>query len=154
MTVGRLSAFMVGVVLLGGFVASEAQARELELRVLADLTTFDTTAPAALGGAAFYVTGDICEDTTPGGACVMPIGEFHCWGWLVGPDQVVAIVSQEYHIFGRGKIQTQGLEDEGPRAVVGGTGYFRNVRGEATGTDFSNFPPEFNITFKLKGAKK
>ena len=51
-----------------------------------------------------------------------------------------------------GKIQTQGVQDEGPRAVVGGTGEFRNVRGEATGADLSEFP-FFTITFKLIGAR-
>ncbi len=43
----------------------------------------------------------------------------------------------------------------GYRAVVGGTGDFRNVRGEATGFDFSDFlsDGQFTATFKLKGAK-
>ena len=65
-------------------------------------------------------------------------------------------MSQEYNLFDRGKIQVQGIEDEGPRAVTGGTGDFSNVRGEATGFDLSEFGDtgEFIATFKLKGAKK
>ncbi len=65
-------------------------------------------------------------------------------------------MSQEFDIDGRGKIQVQGVEDGGPRAVVGGTGDFRNVRGEATGFDLSEFlAPDFNGefigTFNLEG---
>ncbi len=40
------------------------------------------------------------------------------------------------------------VEADGPRAVTGGTGEFRNVRGEMTGADLSNFP-NFTVTFKL-----
>jgi hypothetical protein len=65
-------------------------------------------------------------------------------------------VSQEFDIDGRGKIQVQGVEDDGPRAVVGGTGEFRNVRGEATGFDLSEFQSgtfagEFIVNFELIG---
>ena len=52
---------------------------------------------------------------------------------------------------GRGKITLAGVEDAGPRAVTGGTGEFRNVRGQATGFDFSTFPPVFLATFELIG---
>ena len=71
---------------------------------------------------AIYPEGTLDEDCDPGK--VEAIGIFRCWGWL--PQ---AVVSQEYEIFGRGRIQTQGLEIE-RRAVVGGTGDFKGVRGE------------------------
>ncbi len=67
-------------------------------------------------------------------------GSFRCWGWF--PD---GIVSQVYNIAGRGAIMTQGREGDF-LAIVGGTGDFRNVQGEAiqvfTGTGF-----DFTITF-------
>ena len=102
-------------------------------------------------GEAFYVEGIICD--TLSGAC-NPAGIFRCWGWrtLSGAPGDVTVVSQEFEIFGRGKLQLQGVEDAGPRAVTGGTGDFRNVRGEATGFDFSG--AEFTVNFKLQGAKK
>ena len=107
------------------------------------------------GGAAFYITGDICEDPDLGVTCAS-IGTFHCWGWpVVATDPTApAVVSQEYDLDGRGKIQLQGLEDEGPRAVVGGTGDFSEVSGEATGFDFSVFltDGEFIATFDLEDA--
>jgi len=62
------------------------------------------------------------------------------------------VMLRVFNLDGRGKIQVQGVEDEGPRAVTGGTGEFRNVRGEMTGSDLSNFP-DFSVTFKLIGAK-
>ncbi len=78
-----------------------------------------------------------------------PSGGFQCWGWIFA-DGVTTNVSQVYNIAGRGAIMTQGQEG-GLLAVVGGTGDFRNVRGEglqvftATG---------FNIEFDLRGARR
>ena len=149
----KLCVAMVGLALLGGFAVAKADGK-LDLRVRADFGTFDTTGVGTgAGGAAFYVGGDICEEPDLLNVDCTPIGKFHCWGWLIGAGGQV--VSQEYDLFDRGKIQLQGVEDGGPRAVVGGTGEFRNVRGEATGFDFSNFvgPGEFMATFKLIGAK-
>ena len=146
------------VVLLAGFFVFElgvpgtafAKKKELELRVVVDFGSFDS-APATGMGLAFYVEGTICA--SPSGACE-PAGIFRCWGWqtLSGMPGNVTVVSQEFEIFGRGKLQLQGVEDAGPRAVTGGTGDFRNVRGEATGFDFSG--AEFTTSFKLQGAKK
>ncbi len=153
----KLFVIVLGLALLGGFTVAEASS--LTLRVDTDeFDTFDQTDFAAtigVKGDAFYISGDICAELVLLGTCT-PIGKFHCWGWLVGPSQEVALVSQEFDIDGRGKIQVQGVEDDGPRAVVGGTGEFRNVRGEATGFDLSEFlsgtfAGEFIATFQLIG---
>jgi hypothetical protein len=105
-------------------------------------------------GFPFYVSGDICKERTLLAPCT-PIGLFHCWGWDTGTG--FAVVAQEFDLFGHGKIQVQGVEDEGPRAVTGGTGKFRNVRGQATEFDFSKFldtgDGEFLATFQLIGGK-
>jgi hypothetical protein len=130
---------------------------ELVLRIATEgLATFDTYNPAAPGGgAAFYVGGVICAGGEIGDDVCDSIGTFHCWGWAIGPDQLAAVVSQEYDLDSRGKILVLGVEDEGPRAVVGGTGDFRNVRGEATGFDLSDLfvGGDFIATFKLIGAE-
>jgi hypothetical protein len=150
----KLFVMMLGLALLGGFTVAEAGT--LTLRVdTHGFADFDVTDNGILqDGAAFYVSGDICAELVLLGDCT-PIGTFHCWGWLVGPTQEVALVSQEFDIDGRGKIQVQGVEDDGPRAIVGGTGQFRNVRGEATGFDLSEFmgtgQGEFIATFELIG---
>jgi len=60
-------------------------------------------------------------------------------------------VNQEYDFTGRGEIILTGVEDEGPRAITGGDGQFRNARGEAVGIDLSNFPV-FPVIFDLIGA--
>ena len=76
-------------------------------------------------------------------------GTFQCWGWILTEDGITN-VSQVYDIDGRGALMTQG-RDGGPLAVVGGTGDFLNVRGEAiqdsTGPGF-----DFTMTFELRGA--
>ncbi len=151
----KLFVIMLGLALLGGFTVAEASTLTLRVDTNA-LADFDKTTNGIFhDGAAFYVSGDICDTLVLLGPCI-PIGKFHCWGWLVGPNQEVALVSQEFDIDGRGKIQVQGVEDDGPRAIVGGTGDFRNVRGEATGFDLSeflapNFNGEFIATFQLIG---
>ena len=119
-------------------------ATTLDLRVVADLSTFDMVTRKKNAGGPFYVGGTIFDSLT--GA---EIGKFHCWGWSL-KDGSLALVNQEFDLTGRGKIILIGVEDPGPRAIVGGTGNFKNARGQATSTDFSNFPPEFTITIKVK----
>ncbi len=129
---------------------SPAYAGKLVLDVEADNGAFDAAfADTGAGvGCAFYIPGLIFEAGTSN-----QIGTFHCWGWDVACDGATAVVvSQEFNLHGRGKIQVQGVEDEGARAVTGGTGEFRNVRGEMTGADLIKFP-NFTVTFKLIGAK-
>ena len=156
----RLFIIVLGLALLGGFAVAEADGKKgkLELRVKLDLSSFDVAVGDFVGiGGAFYVKGNICKKLGPVGTCDS-IGTFHCWGWLFDALDPAssAVVSQEFNLDGRGKIQVQGVEDEGPRAVTGGTGDFKDVRGEATGFDLSNFVSngEFTGTFKLKKVKK
>ena len=114
--------------------AGVAQAGTLNLFVDVDETTFD--APLGQPGP-FNVEGD-----TGSGA-----GTFQCWGWIFADG--TANVSQVYYIAGRGTITVQGQEGT-LMSVVGGTGDFLNVRGEAiqvfTGNGFN-----FNIEFNLRG---
>ena len=161
----KLFVIVLGLALLGGFTVAEAHEEiNLELRVLVDASgSFDKATADSAIGIAFFVRGTICEDLVTLGPCVS-IGTFLCWGWqsdpVGGSRPQVSVVSQEFDIFDRGKIQTQGTESFGAdseRAVVGGTGDFRNVRGEVTGVNLT-IPPsagvgEFIATFKLIGAK-
>ena len=112
---------------------------ELILTVELDLDTFIT--PAGVPGP-FNVEGDV-DDT---GA-----GTFQCWGWVF-EDGLTTNVSQTYNIAGRGAIMTQGGPEGTPLAVVGGTGDFSNVRGEALQV-FSGVGFDFTITFNLTGAR-
>ncbi len=99
-------------------------------------------------GGPFFVSGEIFAP----GTTTNPIGTFLCWGYF-GEGGAVVVVSQEYELDGRGKIQTQGVEDFGEgasRAVVGGTGDFHNVRGQATSVVATGFG--FEIRFALIGA--
>ncbi len=154
----KLFVILLGIVLLGGFSVAEASHIE-KLVLLVDthgFATFDAGASGTEdGGFPFYVSGDICEEKTlvdpstgEPTACT-PIGLFHCWGWDTGTGLVV--VSQEYDLFDKGKIQVQGVEDEGKRAVTGGTRNFKRVRGEATEFDFSELDTgRFIATFELR----
>ncbi len=137
-------------VLVLAFWASNPSAVEgrnlLLLDVVADVGQLDVIpSPSFAGQGPFYVPGTIFASGTD-----EVVGEFHCWGFFI-QGGAIGVVSQEFDLFGRGKIQVQGIEDEGPRAVTGGTGDFRNVRGEMTGADLSNFPA-FTVAFQLLGA--
>ncbi len=110
---------------------------ELAVDVRVDTSTLDRALsdfnPPPAG--AFYVQGDIF---TAGGEAAgeEPIGVFHRWGWRlhmgVGGHMVV---SEEYHLFGLGRIELQGRQAPGlTRAVVGGTALFKGVDGEAAST--------------------
>ena len=159
----KLVITVLGLAFLGGIAVAEAHWKKGNLVLLIDthgFADFDTGAPGGPGmGFPFYVSGDICKEKTllnrhtgMPSSC-KPIGVFRCWGWDDGKG--LAVVAQEYNIFGVGKIQVQGVEDEGPRAVTGGTGKFRQVRGQANGFDLSEFfvTGRFVATFDLKGVK-
>ena len=111
---------------------------ELVLNVDVDEGSFFGPAPGVQGP--FNVQGD-----TGSGAST-----FQCWGWIL--EDGAANVSQVFNIAGRGAIMTQGREG-GFLAVVGGTGDFRNARGQAeqvfTGAGF-----DFTMTFDLKGSTR
>ncbi len=163
----RIIPLIVGTVLLVGFPAPEAQAthERLVLRVLVDASgSFDKATADSAIGIAFFVRGMICEDPEPGAPCDS-IGTFLCWGWQSDPSDVddrpqVSVVSQEFNIFDRGKIQVQGVEafgDDSARAITGGTGKFRKIRGEVTGVELT-IPPstgtgEFVANFRLTDSR-
>ena len=155
------SAAAVMLILLVGAAMSPAAAQPrggevLEFEVDPDAATFST--PAGVPGP-FYVEGKIyppgtlnMDGTAPAGAT--SVGNFRCWGFLADSalsGGVVPLVSQEFELFGRGKIATQGLEDESPRAVTGGSNNFRLARGQANARFFPGDPEglSFSITFRV-----
>ncbi len=97
---------------------TEAQPGGRTLVVFVDVDESSFSTPAGIPGP-FTVEGAI------GGVD----GTYQCWGWFFGEDSFGS-VSQVYNIAGRGAIMTLGQEGLSI-AVVGGTGDFRNVRGEA-----------------------
>ena len=119
--------------------AGVAQAETLNLFVDVDEATFD--APLGIPGP-FNVEGD-----TGSGA-----GTYQCWGWIYAAEgDPPANVSQVYSIAGRGTITVQGQEGI-LMSVVGGTGDFLNVGGEAIQVfDGNGF--NFNIEFTLRGER-
>ena len=128
----RLS--LLGVVATVALVfANVAEAEQLTLHVNVDEASF--VGPALGVAGPFNVEGD-----TGSGP-----GTFQCWGWIFA-DGVTANVSQVYNIPG-GAIMTQGQEGL-PLAVVGGTGEFNDVEGEALQT-FTGIGFDFDIEFDL-----
>ncbi len=114
--------------------AGVAEAGTLTLTIAVDEASF--VGPPLPKQGPFNVEGD-----TGSGA-----GTFQCWGWIFANG--TANVSQVYFIAGRGSIMTQGQEGD-ILAIVGGTGDFSGVRGEAI-QDFTGPGFDFTIEFDLK----
>ena len=110
----------------------------LVLRVEVDFSTFDLT-PSPGGGGAFYISGVIFNEGESSANGDEAIGRFDCWGWITADPDSPGFVSQEWNLFGVGKLLLSGAEDAGPRAITGGTGQFSNVRGQANITIFWSF---------------
>lgn len=156
---------LAGVILGSGLTPGSAEAEKLTLEVAPDLSTFDAVREVAPGHATptgpFYITGPIFPEgtlkpdgTAPSGA--KSIGTFRCWGWIFDGSKFppLAVVSQEFKLDDRGNLQVQGREDE-RRAVTGGTGDFRHVRGEGRFTPLNPTKNlSFRATFTLKDTKK
>ncbi len=153
-----LPAVCVGLAALVAFPGAQAD-NDDDDQLVVDVRVDSSTLDRALsdlspmhGEGAFYVQGDIF---TPGGEAAGedPIGVFHSWGWHLDTRHGhFNVVSQEYRLFDLGRIELQGRQKPGlTRAVVGGTGRFKGVDGEA-----ANTPPvpgggfaRFTTTFDL-----
>lgn len=156
-----LTALFVGPKLAPGASPASAANGRLRIDVAGDLSTFDAVRAPAGGDpfptGPFYVEGPIFpggtlnpDGTIPGGAS--SIGLFRCWGWLFNGATGTGVVSQSYELDGRGDIQVQGVED-GNRAVTGGTGDFRGVRGEGFASPINPAVLAFGMAFDLTGAR-
>ena len=75
-------------------------------------------------------------------------GTFQCWGWINADES--ANVSQSFNVEDRGAIMTQGPEG-GLLAIVGGTGDFKNARGEARQVFNDDGTFDFTMTFRFTG---
>ena len=94
----------------------------LTVVLVPDNGTFDIIASPG-GGGPFYIGGSLFDLDT--GA---ELGEFQCWGWFFTADR--RMVTQEYNLGDRGTILVAGEELLNPLAILGGTGDFKNARGQ------------------------
>ena len=126
---------------------------EVEITDIGVTEPFDILLTKRDRGGPFYVGGTLVDPDTG-----EQIGLFHCWGFFFAGETNQRMVTQEFDLFDRGKIILTGREGPAggspvggsPRAITGGTGDFKNVRGQAT---FG--PGSFGalVTFELDGAK-
>ncbi len=94
------------------------------------------------GQGPFYIGGTLFDLET--GAF---LGDFQCWGWFFTAAR--RMVTQEYNIGDRGTIITAGEEIVNVLAIIGGTGDFKNVRGEM---EFEFIDEGVLVHFDLIGA--
>ncbi|TDI31363.1 MAG: hypothetical protein E2P03_08030 [Acidobacteria bacterium] len=76
------------------------------------------------GGGPFYIGGTLFDLETEA-----ELGDFQCWGWFFTASR--RMVTQEYNLGERGTILLAGEEIPNPFGIIGGTGDFKNVRGQA-----------------------
>ena len=94
----------------------------LTVSLVVDGGSFDLV-PSPGGGGPFYIGGTLFDADTQ-----EELGEFQCWGWFFTAER--RMVTQEYNLGDRGTIILVGEELLNPLAIVGGTGDFKNARGE------------------------
>ena len=136
---GVVVSLAVIAVLILAVPVTEGQGGRGALILSVDVDEASFVGPALGVQGAFNVEGD-----TGSG-----VRTFQCWGWIF-EDGATTNVSQVFNIAGRGAIMTMGQEG-GFLAVVGGTGDFRNVRGEALQT-FTGSGFDFTLDLNLTGA--
>jgi hypothetical protein len=145
LTYRRALLFVVAMVLvvIGGHQAHAARPGDNVLTVLLvpDNSTFDLRANELSQGP-FYIGGTLFDVDTG-----EELGAFQCWGWFFTASR--RVVTQEYNLGDRGTIILAGEEIVNTLALVGGTGDFRNARGE---TEFEFVPEGVLVHFTLIGA--
>lgn len=132
--------------------------RGFSFSVVPDITTLDFTRDIAPGDTfatgPFYIEGPIYlpsdVDATGNPGTATPIGTFRSTGWITDGLTGHGLSNQSFE-FPSGSLEVVGAD--GPlRAVAGGTGQFRNVRGQGTYEDINTDNLSFHIVFKLLGA--
>ncbi len=113
----------------------------LTVLLVPDGSTFDLRAND-FGEGPFYIGGTLFDADT--GA---ELGAFQCWGWFFTASR--RMVTQEYNLGDRGTIILAGEEIENTLALVGGTGDFRNARGQV---EFESVAEGVLVHFTLIGS--
>lgn len=160
------SAAAVGALALPGIAAAQ-QPRPVpgflfwifKLDLVIDLASGDAARQAAAGSTAppsgpFYVTGrfykeaDVNRDGTLRSGAVQ-LGTYRSWGWGYNPVTGEALATHEFDWFGRGKILAAGTTDISV-PVTGGTGEFKQVRGEVRADIMSATAGAYRLEFELQ----
>ena len=137
-----LVAAMVLIVIAGQLAyGAKPNGNVLTVLLVPDGSTFDLRANE-LGQGPFYIGGTLFDVDT--GA---ELGEFQCWGWFFTASR--RMVTQEYNLGDRGTILLAGEEIVNPLALIGGTGDFRNARGQV---EFEFVAEGILVHFDLIGA--
>ena len=121
--------------------AKPADDNVLTVILVPDNDSFDLVASPG-GGGPFYIGGTLFDRDT--GAV---LGDFQCWGWFFTEER--RMVTQEYNLGDRGTILVAGEEIVNKLGIIGGTGDFKNARGE---TEFEFSDEGVLVHFTLIGA--
>ena len=161
---GKSGAAVAGAALAAGLTAGAAEARTQVKRsrtyeVAPDMNSFTAAVPGKAPGDAypsgpFYIHGPIFKK---GGLSAFgvplplanAVGTYRAWGWIFDPKNFGAVASQTFEIGGDGEIYTRGYQNGARFAVVGGTGPYKDVRGEGVIGPINPANLSFRITFTL-----
>ena len=161
---GKSGAAVAGAALAAGLTAGAADARSQKTRtrtyeVAPDMNSFVAAVPGKAPNdpyptGPFYMHGPIYKK---GGVSAFgvplplanPVGTYRIWGWIYDPRNFFAAANQTFEIGGEGEIHTQGYQGGARLGVIGGTGPYKDVRGEGVIAPINPLNLSFRITFTL-----
>ncbi|MFL6276423.1 MAG: hypothetical protein ACJ74G_14630 [Blastocatellia bacterium] len=142
---------IVGVV-LGAKNTSRNYFNRLTVKVVPATTTYaqageHPTGPFCMQGEVFFKgmldeNGNPSEDYTS-------VGEWTCWGWMMKSDGYAA-ANDSYDLLPLGgRLELQGHIGDTARSIVGGTGIFKDARGEVSFKALDEPAGAFLVTFEF-----
>jgi hypothetical protein len=130
-----------------------------KLDLVIDLASGDAARQAAAGSTVppsgpFYVTGRFYKegDVNRDGSLrsgAMQLGVYRSWGWGYNPVTGEALSMHEFDWFGKGKLLAAGTTDTSV-PVTGGTGDYKQVRGEVRADIMSASAGAYRLEFELE----
>ena len=131
-----------------------------KIDLIIDSNTADSVREDSIGGRTaptgpYYVTGRFYEEndvnndgTVRSGA--QQLGVYRAWGWGYGAVARETLTTREYDWFGKGKLLVAGTSERST-PVTGGTGFFKQVRGEERTAIVNLNAGAYRVEFELEG---
>lgn len=152
MTLAVLAALALVGVVMGAKNNSRNYFNRLTVKVVPTATNYAQTGEHPTGP--FCMEGEVSakgllDENGNASEDYRPVGEWTCWGWMMKSDGYAA-ANDSYDVLPLGgRLELQGHVGDTSRSIVGGTGIFKDARGEATFKALDEPAGAFLVTFEF-----